>query len=358
MILAILKELGPEAGRGINRSQIYEEMVNRLLSREVSLHAIKSYPIAEGMFKNVFTKLSYILMDKGYAGYFPWGIVGSLLSDLRISWGDLVRLTHLGIVSEVMEGSPRPGNELSFRHQSFQEYLASLELKRQILVQGEVNRELLIMHLEYNRWDEVLFFLIGSLEQREAKAIISFIYRYDLSLAGRCIAYYKGNKDKDFKEIIDRLFEDICFSFAPEILAKIATEGILTRIYNLLKSKDEDVRRAAADALGMIGSERAFEYLIPLLKDIDKNVRRAAADALGKIGSERGVEYLIPLLKDKNVRWVAADALGKCSKKLKEDELFRLVQKLNKEGYDGNVEDIKRVHQRRFLKVLYPGLSG
>jgi hypothetical protein len=331
MILAILMELGKEAVQGFNRTQIYDKMIDQLLSREASLKAIQSHPMNAEIFKNIFTKLSYILLQQGYAGRFPWDMVDSVLPGLNITWGDFVRLTHLGIVSEVVEGSPLPGNDLSFRHQSFQEYLASLELKRHILVQGEINTRLLINYLEYNRWDEVLFFLIGSLEERDARAIISFISQYDLFLAGRCISHYKGNKDRDFEKIIHELFKQIRFQKAQETLAIIATEGILSKIIDLLKNKDEekDVHNAAADALGMIGSERAFDYLIPLLKDEDYSVREAVARALGKI-----------------------------SKKLKEEDLISLVKRLKEKGNTEAVEAIKKVHNRRFLKVLYPGYPG
>ncbi|HIC91864.1 MAG TPA: hypothetical protein EYP21_07390 [Syntrophaceae bacterium] len=246
------------------------------------------------------------------------------MSELRITWGDFVRFTHLGIVSEVVEGSPLPGSDLEFRHQSFQEYLASLELKKRLLTQGEINKEVLITHLEYNRWDEVLFFLIGSLDESYAKTTISFISGYDLFLAGRCIAYYKGNKDEDFREIIDGLFKQIHLPDAQETLAKIGTEGIVTRLIDLLQVRD---------------------------------VRMEAAYALGKIGSERAIDHLIPLLKDEFVRWAAADALGKISKKFKEDDLFSLVDRLHKGGDDEAIDEIKKVQKRRFLKVLYPEVS-
>ena len=50
-----------------------------------------------------------------------------------------------------------------------------------------------------------------------------------------------------------------------------------------LKSKNSDVRRASAYALGKIGSKEAVPHLIEALKDEDRDVRRAAVQALEEI---------------------------------------------------------------------------
>ncbi|MFN3699646.1 MAG: HEAT repeat domain-containing protein, partial [Dictyoglomus sp.] len=76
---------------------------------------------------------------------------------------------------------------------------------------------------------------------------------------------------------------------------------------------DEDVRGAAAKALGEIKDKRAVEPLISALKDEDWYVREAAAYALGEIGDSRAVEPLISALKDKDeiFQFVAKEALKK-----------------------------------------------
>lgn len=56
-----------------------------------------------------------------------------------------------------------------------------------------------------------------------------------------------------------------------------------------------DHRRAAADALGLIGAP-AFESLITMLKNNDANLQQFAAWGLGKIGDPRAIEHLIPIL--------------------------------------------------------------
>ena len=84
-----------------------------------------------------------------------------------------------------------------------------------------------------------------------------------------------------------------------------------------LKSKNWQVRQAAAEALGRIGSKEAVPHLIEALKDEDWNVRFKAAEALGEIGSKEAAPHLIEALKDENlnVRKAAAEALGEIGSK-------------------------------------------
>jgi HEAT repeat protein len=74
----------------------------------------------------------------------------------------------------------------------------------------------------------------------------------------------------------------------------------------------EDVRAAAAAALGEIDDDRAVEPLIAAVKDPGANVRAAAARALGQLGDVRAVDRLIMALRDHEsvVRGAAAVALG------------------------------------------------
>ena len=78
-----------------------------------------------------------------------------------------------------------------------------------------------------------------------------------------------------------------------------------------LKDVDEEVRLAAAQALGEIGAA-AVEPLIVALNDADEDVRKIAATALCKIGDTRAVDPLISALKDvsEGVRMIAVEALG------------------------------------------------
>jgi HEAT repeat protein len=87
-----------------------------------------------------------------------------------------------------------------------------------------------------------------------------------------------------------------------------------TRAVKPLISALEDqlrVREVAIIALGEIGDKRAVDNLIAILDDSDWEIRSAIAKALGKIGDPRATKPLINLLRDKseNVRWYVLQAL-------------------------------------------------
>jgi HEAT repeat protein len=81
-----------------------------------------------------------------------------------------------------------------------------------------------------------------------------------------------------------------------------------------LQDKRNEIRRAAAEALGHLGADAkaAVPPLIEALKDADADVRWIAADALGQIGAEAksAVPALVASLKDPAIRSIAVDALG------------------------------------------------
>ena len=114
-----------------------------------------------------------------------------------------------------------------------------------------------------------------------------------------------------------------------------------------LKDTDEEVRRAAAEALGKIKDRRAVEPLSAAFKDTDKDVRQAAAVSLDRLGwkpeqdeiagwywmakrdwdkcvalGSFAVEPLIAALKDtdEEVRRAAAEALDRLGWKPEQDE--------------------------------------
>ncbi|MBL7134198.1 MAG: HEAT repeat domain-containing protein, partial [Phycisphaerae bacterium] len=77
-------------------------------------------------------------------------------------------------------------------------------------------------------------------------------------------------------------------------------------------SDDADaVGKAAAYALGLLGDTRAVDPLIEDLADDDSRVHGATAEALGRLGDERAVDPLIEVLAnhDSSVREAAAKAL-------------------------------------------------
>jgi HEAT repeat protein len=80
-----------------------------------------------------------------------------------------------------------------------------------------------------------------------------------------------------------------------------------------LHDEEQNVRCAAAKALGEIGDLKAVKPLMAALEDNFNDVRVAAAEALGKIGDLQAVQPLIAALKDKHkqARMAATGALIK-----------------------------------------------
>src|SRR6267143_1335058 len=75
-------------------------------------------------------------------------------------------------------------------------------------------------------------------------------------------------------------------------------EPALSRLIKALKDKDENVRKQAVKALGLIKHANAIDPLIDMLADSDFYIRVMAAAGLEAIGDDRGREAIKPLMKD------------------------------------------------------------
>jgi HEAT repeat protein len=70
---------------------------------------------------------------------------------------------------------------------------------------------------------------------------------------------------------------------APNVQKLSAKRDVQGLIKALGYEKDEQIRHAAALALGQIGDPRALEPLIAASHDSDPDVRQAAVEALGQV---------------------------------------------------------------------------
>jgi HEAT repeat protein len=87
---------------------------------------------------------------------------------------------------------------------------------------------------------------------------------------------------------------------AAKVLGKIGDSRSIKVLINMGSKVERtlDHRRAAAEALGMIGKP-AIEPLILILQKDDANLQQLAAWGFGKIGDPCAVESLIPILSTK-----------------------------------------------------------
>jgi HEAT repeat protein len=81
----------------------------------------------------------------------------------------------------------------------------------------------------------------------------------------------------------------------------------------LLRSKEKEDRRLAAEKLGKLGPA-AIEAVRPLLNDPEWRLRYRAAEIIGFTAEPAGIPLLTPLLSDEkdHVRYMAVKSLGRC----------------------------------------------
>lgn len=89
-------------------------------------------------------------------------------------------------------------------------------------------------------------------------------------------------------------------------------KGFVPEFISSLASKNEQVREAAAEVLGLIGDDQALDALIASLEDKKPLVRKAAAKSLGMIGDKKATDSLVRAIRHNNedVAMEAAFALG------------------------------------------------
>lgn len=115
---------------------------------------------------------------------------------------------------------------------------------------------------------------------------------------------------KDFSEVIKQDYRWKSISQPSSISEDSATK--LATLLQMLKDKDSNVRKKAAEELGPFRNEEAVDALLQALKDKDSSVRWNATAGLGRIRNEKAIDPLITALSDEdsNVRGNAAWALG------------------------------------------------
>lgn len=82
---------------------------------------------------------------------------------------------------------------------------------------------------------------------------------------------------------------------------------VVPLLYNLLRDKDDDVRKFALDLFSDIKEGVDPPRIIPMLKDPNPNVRAAAAKSLGKLDYQPAIPLLIEMLREEE--WVCFSVL-------------------------------------------------
>ena len=122
-----------------------------------------------------------------------------------------------------------------------------------------------------------------------------------------------GNSDS-IKYLLEAVSQDEDWwvrSRASDALARIGGDRVRSAVLELIKDKDENVRRAAIEIINTSPDKSTVDHLIAATKDDDWWVRERAADALAEIGDKRAIPALKEMLqrKDRSLA-VAIKALG------------------------------------------------
>lgn len=114
-------------------------------------------------------------------------------------------------------------------------------------------------------------------------------------------------------------------------LSELKGPRIIESLGKAAKDPSEDVRAAAARALGSAGDPTALAHLVGLLKDRSTTVVRAAVDALGNFRDTRILGYLMQALKspDQGVVERAIEAVCKYGDKRSEEAMLYFAIKGN-----------------------------
>jgi HEAT repeat protein len=90
-----------------------------------------------------------------------------------------------------------------------------------------------------------------------------------------------------------------CAFFAPPPRAQEKSD--LAKLSAQIKDKDAAVRQSAIEALGQLKDPAAIDLLISALNDDNQDLRSAAALALGQTGADKGVEPLAKMLQSQRL---------------------------------------------------------
>jgi len=195
--------------------------------------------------------------------------------------------------------------------------------------------------------------LIGALKNDDSKVRKAAIEALGIIQDKRALVpLIAALKDQDKHVCVDahRALEKIDSNWRESEAAEQAVPAFITA----LKDDDKNMRKVAAEALGMIRDKRAVEPLISALKDDDKNVRKAAAEALGMIRDKRAVESLIGALKDQNevVRWHALHALAEIKDKQTLEPLIAALRDQHTSSRRVAVQALGKIKDKQALEPL------
>lgn len=143
-------------------------------------------------------------------------------------------------------------------------------------------------------------------------------------------------------------------------LSESRRERAFESLISALDNEDDEVRRLAAESVGLFDCEKAVFPLINALKSKDATVRRFAAETLGRIRSKKALNPLIKVLafdSAGSVKDEAARALGRIKSRRAVKPLIDALMDRNNEGRSGAAEALGRIKAENAVDHLIAALA-
>lgn len=335
VILSIVKDLVSlgklGAGTGRTRSELYETFIQHLIQEQrdqvaSGMGGDEPFPVAVIQDLEL---LAYRTLEADHVARFQEVAGLEALSGDERKFERLRRFDFVRVVD-------RTEGVWEFRHQSFQEYLASGYIFNLFptIPDGEIQRSLLSRLI----WEEPLLFLASRLE--DSSRLVSLCLEVDPVFAGLLL----GQSRQVGSDVGDRVFQvlrntalcghDRAAYDALESLVLSQDPRALDVIAEAIKHPSERVSHEAEIVLDIYASEIGIDRVIALLDDESATVRRSVCSIVGENKVESAVSRLVELLDDADEKVVgsAAGALAEIGAVGVDEQLRAALERCSSDG--------------------------
>ena len=295
----------------------------------------------------------------------------------QTSWEEAEHIAKRMVTSGILDVVGH--DTYGFRHQTFQEYLAAIELAKRLTSGDTQIREeawqFIWKKRTYSRWTEVLRLMVGALAQLPGNKGRATAFRWlkallsqrdteegdpgELGLALALKSAVEVTEIPEWKmvktvqlemQLVKLWWRELLMAVRngretkAERLGELVQdvkhfqlcekEAISKPIVLALRDFDEEVRDTASNILQELSNWVSTQALLPMLEDRDENVRRAAIEVLGTQGERVPLKALLPMLEDEDgtVRRAVIEVLGAQGERVPLEALLPML-----EDKDGNV---------------------
>jgi HEAT repeat protein len=200
--------------------------------------------------------------------------------------------------------------EISFCHQSLQEYYAAEHLRLELVQHPEwrekqANEEyswLQHHYLNYTKWTEPIALMLGLPEvtQTLAEQVVEKALTVDLMLGARLAGEVRKELQVAAVNILDTHMAKLQLPdiVKVELFGETQSENALSILRKMSGHEEFAIRAITAEALAKSPFTESIKILVDMLKDSAYSVRMNAVEALGIIGDLNTLSHLIKALED------------------------------------------------------------